>query len=45
MPLEVQVGPQLLRDGYSWKLLNSGAIAYYAERVYMANPALQPWLC
>src|SRR5580704_15796516 len=31
---------QLYLDGYRWTLLNSGAIAYYAERVYMTNPAL-----
>lgn len=31
---------QLYIDGYRWTLLNSGAIAYYAERVYMTNPAL-----
>jgi glycogen debranching enzyme len=31
---------QLYLDGHRWTLLNSGAIAYYAERVYMTNPAL-----
>jgi len=31
---------QLYLDGYRWILLNSGAIAYYAERVYMTNRAL-----
>jgi len=31
---------QLYLDGYRWTLLNSGAIAYYAERVYMINPAV-----
>ncbi len=32
---------QLYLNGYRWTLLNSGAIAYYAERVYMTNPALR----
>ena len=31
---------QIYIDGRAWTLLNSGAIAYYASRIYLINPAV-----
>ena len=31
---------QIFADGAPWKLLNSGNIAYYANRIFLTNPAL-----
>ena len=31
---------QIYIDGRPWTLLNSGAIAYYASRIYLINPSV-----